>query len=57
MIQLFIPRDATVDELEQKAAECEQRAAAEAEPRASELQGEANLYREWPATLRRGHWT
>ena len=57
MMQHFIPRDATVDELEQKAVEREQQATAEQEPRAGELRDEAKLYREWAAALRRGHWT
>jgi len=57
MTQRFIPRDATVDELEQKAVEREQQVAAEQEPRAGELRDEAKLYREWATTLRRGHWT
>jgi hypothetical protein len=57
MTQHFIPRDATVDELEKKATGCEQQAAGEQGPRASELRDEAKLYRQWAATLRKGLWT
>ncbi len=53
MKQPFIPRDATVAELERKAAECERKAASEQEPRATELRDEAKLYREWATALRR----
>jgi hypothetical protein len=57
MKQHFIPRDATVAELEQKAAEAEQTAAKEWEPRATELREEAKLYRQWIASLRSGPWS
>ena len=53
----FIPRDATVAELERKAVDAEERAANESEPRAKELREEAKLYREWAASLRSGRWT
>ena len=53
----FVPREPTVTELEQKAANAEQQAASEAEPRATELRQEARLYREWAASLRFGRWT
>ena len=39
MKQHFIPRDATVAELEQKAADAEQQATNESKPRATELRG------------------
>ena len=39
MKQHFIARDATVAELEQKAADAEQKATNESEPRATELRG------------------
>ena len=54
MKQHFIPRDATVAELEQKAADAEQTAVKESEPHATELREEARLYREWVASLRSG---
>jgi hypothetical protein len=57
MKQHFIPRDATVAELERKATECERKAASEQEPRATELRDEAKLYREWATALRSGLWT
>ena len=46
MKQHFIPRDATVAELERKAADAEEKAANELEPRATELREEAKRYRE-----------
>ena len=45
MKQPFIPREATVGELEQKAAMLGQKATTESEPRATELREEARLYR------------
>jgi hypothetical protein len=57
MKQHFIPPDATVADLERKAAECDQKAANEEEPLATELREEAKLYRGWAATLRAGQWT
>jgi len=57
MKQHFIPRDATVTELEQKASDAEEAAAKESEPRATELQEEAKLYRQWIASLRSGPWS
>jgi hypothetical protein len=53
----FISRDATVEELERKAADAEEEATKEPEPRAAELRGEAKLYREWAVSLRPGRWT
>jgi hypothetical protein len=55
--QHFIPPDATVTELERKAADAEAKAANEPEPRATELRKEAMLYREWATSLRLGQWT
>jgi hypothetical protein len=55
MKQHFIPPDATVVDLEilnEKLPECEQKAATEEEPRATELREEAKLYRGWATTLR-----
>jgi hypothetical protein len=57
MKQHFIPADATVADLERKAAESDQKAANEEEPLATELREEAKLYRGWAATLRAGQWT
>jgi hypothetical protein len=57
MQQHFIPRSVSVAELERKAAEAEEKATRESEPRAAELQQEAKLYREWAASLRSGRWT
>ena len=42
----FIPREATVAELEGKAADAEEKATNESEPHATELREEAKLYRE-----------
>jgi hypothetical protein len=53
----FIPPDATIAELERKAADCEQKAAKTEDPQAAELREEAKLYREWVAALRSGRWT
>ncbi len=53
-VKHFIPRDATVDELEQKAAVCEQQASAEQEPRAADLRDKAELYREWRLRFGKG---
>ena len=57
MKQHFIPPDATVDELRQKADDCEKQAKQESEPKASELREQAELYRVWIAQLSSGHWT
>jgi hypothetical protein len=57
MNRQFLPRDATVADLERKAAECEEKASSEKEPRATELRDEATLYRTWVAALRAGQWT
>jgi hypothetical protein len=53
----FIPQDATVTDLERKAADAEEKATNESEPRAAALREEAKLYREWAASLRSGRWT
>jgi hypothetical protein len=57
MAQHLIPRDATIAELERKAADAEEKSAKEPEPRATELREEAKLYREWVASLRSALWT
>jgi hypothetical protein len=57
MKQHVIPPDATITELEAKAAECEKKSVNEPEPRATELREEAKLYRDWATSLRSGRWT
>jgi len=57
MHQHIIPPDATIAELEKKAANAEEKATNESEPRASELREEVKIYREWAASLRSGRWT
>ena len=52
----LVPADATIEELEKKANDCEERAKKEAEPEATKLREEALLYREWIAALRSGKW-
>jgi hypothetical protein len=56
MNRQFIPADATIAELEKKAAECEERAAQEQEPDAAKLREQAQLCREWIARLGSGMW-
>jgi hypothetical protein len=53
----FIPSDAVVAELKRKAAECEQQATTEEEPRATELRDEAKRYSQMAASLGSGLWT
>jgi hypothetical protein len=53
----FVPPDATIAELEKKAAECKQKAEKSEVPLAAELRQEAKLCREWIAALRSGRWT
>ncbi len=53
----FVPPDATIAELEKKASECEQKAAKEEEPLATQLRNEAKRYRGWIAALRLRRWT
>lgn len=57
MKQHFIPPDATLTELGQKAEECDKQAERESEPKANELREQAKLYREWVAQIRSGQWT
>jgi hypothetical protein len=52
----FVSPDATIAELEGKAAECERRAEKAEEPFASKLREEASSYRKWIASLRSGRW-
>jgi len=53
----FVPADATIAELEKKAAEFELKAEKTEEPLAAELRQEAKLCQEWIAALRSGRWT
>ncbi len=53
----FVSADATIAELEKRAAECEQRAAKEEGERAADLRREAKLCRGWIAALRSGRWS
>ena len=57
MTHHLIPRNATIDELEKKAAKCDREAAIADEVQAAKLRDEAALCREWVIALRRGHWT
>jgi len=52
----LIPVDATVADLEKKAADCEEKATQEAEPEATRLREEAMLYCDWIASLNSGRW-
>ncbi|MFB3815497.1 MAG: hypothetical protein ACE14L_15445 [Terriglobales bacterium] len=56
-MQNIIPANATIEDLEKKAAECERRAKEEKEPVATQLKEEAELCRAWVARLRTGLWT
>ena len=56
MVMKIVPADATVAELEKKAAACEEKAKQEAQPEAARLREEALLYREWIAALQSGKW-
>jgi hypothetical protein len=47
---------ATIEELQEKAAACEEKAKGEPEPEATKLREEALLYREWIAVLSSGRW-
>jgi len=53
----FIPVDATIAELKKHAADCEEQAAKEPEPLASQLRERAKLLRGWIEELRSGRWT
>ena len=53
----FVPADATIAELERKAAECERLAEGDATAEAAaKLREEAKGYREWAQRLRSGIW-
>ena len=53
----FVPASETIAELEQKAAECGDRAASEPEPDSTEFRAKAETYRTWVAKLQSGRWT
>jgi hypothetical protein len=52
----LVPPGATIEELQMKAAACEEKAKCEPEPEATKLREEAFLYREWIAALSSGRW-
>jgi hypothetical protein len=52
----IVSADATIADLERKAAECEAKAKSESEPAATDLGEMADLCREWMAKLRSGEW-
>jgi hypothetical protein len=52
----LVPAGATIEELQKKAAACEERAKCEPETRGREMREEALLYREWIAALNSGRW-
>jgi len=52
----LVPASATIEELQKKAAACEEKAKCEPEPEATKLREEALLYREWIAALSSRRW-
>jgi len=52
----IISSDATIADLEQKAAECECAAEVQPEPAATDLKKLADLCREWAVVLQSGRW-
>jgi len=52
----LVPAGATIEELQKKAAACDERAKCEPEAEATKLREEALLYREWMAALSSGRW-
>ena len=54
VVQRTVPAGATISELEEKAADCEEKAKQHSEPEAAKLREEALLCREWIAALRSG---
>jgi hypothetical protein len=52
----LVPAGATIEELQKKAAACEEKAKGEPEPEATKQREEALLYREWIAALSSGRW-
>lgn len=52
----IVPAGATISELKQKAADCEEQAKQASEPEATKLREQVLLYREWIAALRSGKW-
>jgi hypothetical protein len=55
--QNFVSPKPTIDELKQKAEDCETQAKQEPKPKASELREQAKLYGHWIALIRSGQWT
>lgn len=53
----FIPPKPTIEELENKAKDCEKRAEQAEEPDAAALRDEAKRYRYWAMSLKSGRWT
>jgi hypothetical protein len=53
----IIPADDTIDALEKKACEYEEKAKGESDPIASALREKAELCREWIAALKTRKWT
>jgi len=53
----LIPADATIAELKKQAADCEEQAAQEPEPLATQLRDKAKLLQSWIEELRSGRWT
>ncbi len=57
MTDRFVPARPTIEELEAKARDCEERATREQEPISSLLKEEARRLREWADRLRSGQWS
>jgi hypothetical protein len=53
----FVPKNASVTDLERQAKECEERTTKEPEPVASKLREQARICREWAARLRKRFWS
>jgi hypothetical protein len=51
-----VSAEATIAELEKKAAECEEKLKTQLDREAAALRQNANAYREWIAALKGGHW-
>ena len=52
----IVPAEATIADLEKKAAEYERRAEQESEPVATQLKEQAKECRTWMAALKSGRW-
>jgi len=53
----FLPADATIEELKQKAADYDEQASKAEEPQATKLRNRAKYLRAWIAELSSGRWT